>query len=123
MKRKLVRLLSLVSLWAALAFLAPPSVQVVHASGFCQCSGYVYAYDYYPVYYTYEGEQSWGGEDYTENDGVCFNECLNYALDTVGVGLCNTYNLGGGKGFVEPDFNWNWDGTYGGHYWQHQWSC
>ena len=123
MKRKLVRLLSLASLWASLAFLAPPGVQVVHAGGLCQCSGYVYAYDYYPVNGQYEGEQSWGGSDTTDDDGTCFNECLNYSLDPIGVGLCNTYHLGGGKGYVEPDFYWNWNGTYGGHYYLNNYSC
>jgi hypothetical protein len=126
MTTKVVRLLSLLTFGLALYFLAPSPVQIVHANGDCECSGYTYAFDYVPVYYTYEGEQSWGGSDpNSPDDSYCLSGCLNYAVYTIGAALCNTYSLGGGKGFVEPSFTWSFydGGLYGGSYYNVQYAC
>ena len=126
MTAKVVRLMAVVSFLAVLIFAAPPAVQVVRANGTCSCSGYTYAYDYYPVYYTYEGETYWSGSDGNAlDDNYCLSECVSYSVYTIGAALCNTYGLRGGKGFVEPAFTWSFydGGYYGGNYYNVQYSC
>ena len=126
MTKRLIRFLSVTVLWAFVALFLPPATTVVRANGLCACGGYTYAYDYYPYYYSYEGEQSWNGSDYNTTDyGACVQECLYYGTVTIGGTLCNTYGLVGGKGFLEVDFSWYFDDgtTYGGYYGSGQISC
>lgn len=127
MRRRLIRLLTVGALWAGVALFVRPALQVVRASGFCQCSGYTYAYDYYPVYYQYEGESSWGGTDSAASSAeYCLNECAYRGIYTEGYALCNQYNLNGGKGFIETQFWWDYSGDgapSGGWYQSGQYGC
>jgi hypothetical protein len=96
-------------------FVVSPGVRVVKATGYCSCSGYVYAYDYYPYYYAFEGEQYFAYSDGASADvDACYNFCY-YTYAQVGAGMCSQYNLGNGKGFVEPDYYWDFAGTNGTH--------
>jgi hypothetical protein len=116
----MVRLIRCAVLFAALVTLfvvSPPSVRVVKATGLCYCTGYAYAYDYVPYYYAFEGQGNVGGSDSGATDyNYCHNFCL-YVYGTVAGSLCSQFNLGSGKGFVEPDYYWDFnDGTeYSAH--------
>ena len=124
----MVRAMRCLVLFAALVTLfvvSPPNVRVVQATGNCWCGGYVYAYDYYPVYYSFEGQGNVSGNDWGATDyGYCINFC-NYVAASAAASLCSQYNLGGGKGFVEPDYYWDFnDGTeYSAHVTSPRWSC
>jgi hypothetical protein len=124
----MMRVMRCLVLFAALVTLfvvSPPGVRVVQATGNCWCGGYVYAYDYYPYYYYFEGQGNVSGNDYAAPDyGYCINFC-NYVAVQAGASLCSQYNLGGGKGFVEPDYYWDFnDGTeYSAHVSGVQWAC
>jgi hypothetical protein len=114
---RVMRCAVLVAALVTLFVVSPPGVRVVHATAGCSCSGYVYALDYYPYYYAYEGESFFAITDYNQGDyTACYNYCF-YQYAGVGLSLCNQYNLGGGKGFVEPDYDWNYDNLYGSHLW------
>jgi hypothetical protein len=122
---RVVRCVFLFTAYITVMMSVPPSVPVLHANGSCACSGYVYAYDYYPVYGQYEGEASVSGSDDNATDyGYCANFC-NYVAVLAGVGLCNSYSLGGGKGFTMPDYSWYfYDGqSYSAHVSGIVWDC
>lgn len=127
MKRRLIRLLTVGALWAGVAMFARPALEIVHAGGYCECSGYTYAYDYYPVYYQFEGQSSWGGSDPDASDpDYCLSECAYRGIYTEGYTLCNEFNLNGGKGFIETQFWWDYSGDggpAGGSYQSGQYGC
>src|SRR5712691_12854767 len=75
---RVVRCVFLFTAYITVMMSVAPSVPVLHANGSCACSGYVYAYDYYPVYGQFEGEASVSGSDDNATDyGYCANFC-NY---------------------------------------------
>lgn len=114
MKNRIRRAIGLVLLTAGLmlidqGFLATSEAAAGDMSAACSCNGYAYGHSYSSGYVGSAGTSSFFFHSNQSTALACSLACQNWAWG-LGSGVCSSYGLRGGVGYVVLDWNWLFGG-------------